>query len=167
MHTTAKVIKIVVAAVAVVVLAMLLLFKLTADKPLLPDRAPSDIDENAFISDGNQEKMEVPPNGGGASFNYAREIIIDLQKGTAELYFENPGKSLYNASVFLVIDETVILQSGLLPPGTQLTSLSLSEKDIPLQKGGYDAELWVQSYDENGDALNVNFQLQGITVEVK
>lgn len=167
MFTPAKLIKIIVAVVIVVVLGTLLLWKTTADKPLLPDRAPSSIESNAIATDSTEGKMTVPPNGGGASFNYGKEIIIDLAAGTAELYFENPGKAIYDASIFLVIDEQVILQSGLLPPGSLLTSLTLPKKGVPLQEGGYDAELWVQSYDENGEALSVNFQLQGIRVEVK
>lgn len=167
MHTTAKLVKVVVAVIVVVVLAMLIVFKATQDKTLLPDRVPSSIDENVIITGEDEDKMEVPPNGGGASFNYGKEVVIDLAKGTADLYFENPGKAIYDASIFLVIDEQVILQSELLPPGSLLTSLPLPKEGVPLQKGGYDAEFWVQSYDENGDALSVNFQLQGISVEVK
>ena len=167
MHTTVKLIKTVVAAAIVVILVMLLLWKCSADKTLLPDRAPTDIEESAITTTDNETKMDAPPDGGGASFDYAKEVTIDLTAGTAELYFKNPGKSLYDAAIFLVVDDTVVLQSGLLPPGSLLTSLPLPEDNFPLQQGGYDAELWVQSYDENGDALSVNFRLQGFTIDVK
>lgn len=167
MHTTAKLIKIVVAAVIVVILVMLLLWKCSADKPLLPDRAPTDVDENAITTNDDEAKIDAPPDGGGTSFDYAKEIVIDLTTGTADLYFKNPGKSLYDAAIFLVVDDTVVLQSDLLPPGSLLTSLPLPEDNFPLQQGGYDAELWVQSYDENGDALSVNFRLEGFTINVK
>lgn len=167
MHTTAKLIKIVIAAVIIVVLVMLLLWKLSADKTLLPDRAPSDIDQNAVINDGNGEKMDAPPGGGATSFNYAKDVTIDLAVGTASLYFENSSKSLYDAAIFLVVQDTVVLQSDLLPPGSLLTSFSLPEDGIPLQRGGYNGEIWVQFYDENGEAIVVNSRLQGITIEVK
>lgn len=167
MRTITKLIVAVAAAVILILAGVLIVWKMVESKPLLPDRAPPDIEKNAVIDNTDSEKMDVPPDGGGASFNYAKEISIDLSTGTAELYFENCGSALYDASLILVIDDTVILESGLLPLGSRLTALSFPKDSLPLQRGGYDAALWVQSYDEAGNALDVNFQLQGIRVEVK
>lgn len=167
MRTITKLIVAVSVAVILIFAGVMIVWKMAESKTLLPDRAPADVEENAVIDKADSEKMDIPPNGGGASFNYAKEITIDMSTGTAELYFENSGSALYDASLVLVIDDTVILESGLLPPGSRLTTLSFPKDSLPLQRGGYDAALWVQSYDEDGNALNVNFQLQGIRVEVK
>lgn len=167
MDTTAKVIKIVLAATAVVVLVLLLIGKLTANRLLLPDRAPSEIEENADISTGGGEKMDAPPDGGGLRLNYTKEVTIDLAAGSAALYFENGSESLHDVSIFLTIQDTLILQSGLLPPGSTLRTLPLPPEGVPLQRGGYDGTIIVQCYDENGVPLTVNSALQNIAIEVK
>lgn len=167
MHTTAKVIKIAVAVAAAVVLVMLLLWKSADNKALLPDRAPPNVDENAIVDDNQSDKMDAPPGGGASSFNYSKKVTIDLASGTASLHFENSGKSLYDAAIFLVIQDTIVLQSDLLPPGSLIKTLPLPDTGVPLQTGGYDGELWIQFYDENGDAISVNSKLQGIAIEVK
>ena len=167
MHTTAKLIRIVVVTAVVVAAGMLVLWKVTENKPLLPDRAPVNIEENAFINNEAEEKMDTPSGGGGASLSYAKEITIDLAAGLATLYFENPGKSPHDAAIFIVVQDTVILQSNLLPPGSLLTSLPIPEKGVPLERGSYDAKILVQFYDEEGAPLAVNAQIEGVQIEVK
>ena len=111
-------------------------------------------------------------------YNYAKNHAKNCENRNFNYFITNPKTDniaiTYNVQdkdafwgLNNCIDEQVILQSGLLPPGSLLTSLTRPKKGVPLQEGGYDAELWVQSYDENGEALSVNFQLQGIRVEVK
>lgn len=139
----------------------------TSDKTLLPDRAPIEVDSNAVIEAQSDDKLTTPPGGGACSLSYGKDISIDLSAGNASLYFSNGGSSLQNVAVTLVVQDTAILQSGLLPPGGTLKSLTLPEEGIPLQQGGYDGELWVQFYDEAGTPLPVNTQLKGMTIEVK
>lgn len=167
MHTTAKLIRIVVITAVVVAAGVLVLWKITENKPLLPDRAPVDVEENAVINNGAEQKIDTPPGGGGASLSYAKEITIDLAAGLATLYFENPGKSPHDAAIFIVVQDTVILQSNLLPPGSLLTSLRIPEKGVPLERGSYDAKILVQFYDEKGSPLAVNAQIEGVQIEVK
>lgn len=167
MHTTAKLIRIVVVTAVVVAAGALVLWKITENKPLLPDRAPVDVEENAVINNEAEEKMDTPSGGGGASLSYAKEITIDLAAGLATLYFENPGKSPHDAAIFIVVQDTVILQSNLLPPGSLLTSLPIPEKGVPLERGSYDAKILVQFYDEEGAPLAVNAQIEGVQIEVK
>ena len=167
MHTTAKLIRIVVVTAVVVAAGVLVLWKITENKPLLPDRAPVDVEENAVINNEAEEKMDTPSGGGGASLSYAKEITIDLAAGLATLYFENPGKSPHDAAIFIVVQDTVILQSNLLPPGSLLTSLPIPEKGVPLERGSYDAKILVQFYDEEGSPLAVNAQIEGVQIEVK
>ena len=167
MHTTAKLIRIVVVTAVVVAAGVLVLWKITENKPLLPDRAPVDVEENAVINNEAEQKIDTPPGGGGASLSYAKEITIDLAAGLATLYFENPGKSPHDAAIFIVVQDTVILQSNLLPPGSLLTSLPIPEKGVPLERGSYDAKILVQFYDEEGSRLAVNAQIEGVQIEVK
>lgn len=167
MHTTAKLILVVAVTAILVAAGTFLLWKGFDGKTLLPDRAPANIEENAVINGAETNKPDTTTDNDGVSLNYAKEVTIDLSAKTATLYFENPASSLYDASIFLVIKETVVLQSGLLPPGSLLTSLSLPDEGVPLQEGGYDAAILVQFYDENGDPLAVNARIEGITVEVK
>ena len=167
MHTTAKLIRIVIITAVVVAAGMLVLWKVTENKPLLPDRAPVNVEENAVINNEAEEKMDTPSGGGGASLSYAKEITIDLAAGLATLYFENPGKSPHDAAIFIVVQDTVILQSNLLPPGSLLTSLPIPEKGVPLERGSYDAKILVQFYDEEGAPLAVNAQIEGVQIEVK
>ena len=167
MHTTAKLIRIVVVTAVVVAAGVLVLWKITENKPLLPDRAPVDVEENAVINNEAEQKIDTPPGGGGASLSYAKEITIDLAAGLATLYFENPGKSPHDAAIFIVVQDTVILQSNLLPPGSLLTSLPIPEKGVPLERGSYDAKILVQFYDDEGAPLAVNAQIEGVQIEVK
>ena len=167
MHTTAKLIRIVIITAIVVAAGMLVLWKITENTPLLPDRAPVDIEENAVMNDDAEPKIDTPPGGGGASLSYAKEVTIDLAAGLATLYFENPGKSPHDAAIFIVVQDTVILQSNLLPPGSLLTSLPIPENGVPMKRGSYDAKILVQFYDEEGAPLAVNAQIEGVQIEVK
>lgn len=165
MHTTAKLIRVVIITVMIVVAGMLILWKAADNKTLLPDRAPANIEENAVLNDVESSQQSVPSTG--VSLNYTKNISIDLATKTATLHFENPSQSLYDAAIFVVVQDTVILQSGLLPPGSLLTTLSLPDEGVPLEAGGYDAAILVQFYDESGNALSVNAKIDGVSVEVK
>ena len=70
MRTITKLIVAVSVAVILVIAGMLIVWKTIENKPLLPDRAPSNVEENATSYNTDADKMEVPPDGGGASFNY-------------------------------------------------------------------------------------------------
>ena len=62
--------------------------------------------------------------------------------------FANPGKSVQDMVVQIVIDETVIVQSGTLKPGNQVTTLNLLDgAEKQLQPGGYDGKFVVFYYD--------------------
>ena len=165
MHTTAKLIRVVIITVIIVVAGMLVLWKVADNKTLLPDRAPPNIEENAVINDVEGSQQDVPSTG--VSLNYTKNISIDLTAKTAALHFENPSQSLYDAAIFVVVQDTVILQSGLLPPGSLLTNLPLPNEGVPLKAGGYNGAILVQFYDEAGNALSVNAKIDGINIEVK
>ena len=110
---------------------------------LAPDYAPVEEESNAQpIEDDSDEKLEAEEGGGAVSLTYSNEVTIDLSDKAASLVFANPGKSLQDMVVQIVIDETVIVQSGTLKPGNQVTTLNLLDgAEKQLQPGGYDGNL--------------------------
>ena len=69
------------------------------------------------IEDDSGEKLEAEEGGGAVSLTYSNEVTIDLSDKAASLVFANPGKSVQDMVVQIVIDDTVIVQSGHLKAG--------------------------------------------------
>ncbi len=134
------------AAVAVTVWA--LFFRAPA-VVLAPDYAPQETEAHAeTIGDDTGEKMDQPQGGGSVSLTYSKDVTIDLSDKRAQLYFANPGKSNQDMVVQIVIQDTVLVQSGLLTPGNQVTQLDLlSGADRQLAPGGYEGKFVVLYYD--------------------
>ena len=82
------------------------------------------------------------------SLTYSNEVTIDISDKAAGLYFANPGKSNQDMVLQIVIQDTVILQSGTLSPGNQVKLLNLLEgAEKMLQPGGYEGKFIVLYYD--------------------
>ena len=129
---------------------------------LAPDYAPKETEQNAQpIGDDNDEKLEQPENGGAVSLTYAREVAVSRSAKTAFLLFANPTKSNQDMVLQLVIDDVVILQSGLLTPGNQVTTLNLLDgAEKRLADGGYDGKFVVLYYDRaSGERAMINTEI--------
>ena len=127
---------------------------------LAPDYAPVEEESNAqAIEDDSGEKLEAEEGGGAVSLTYSNEVTID---------FANPGKSVQDMVVQIVIDDTVIVQSGTLKPGNQVTTLNLLDgAEKQLQPGGYDGKFVVFYYDpDTGEKAVVNTEIP-ITITVQ
>ena len=150
-----------VAAVCVTVWA--LFFRDSGGQQVLaPDYAPQQQEQNAeTIPDDSCEKMEKPEGGGSVSLTYSNKITIDLSDKAASLYFANPGKSNQDMVLQIVIQDTIILQSGTLAPGHQVKLLNLLEgAETMLQPGGYEGKFIVLYYDqESGEKAMVNTEI--------
>ena len=136
---------------------------------LTPDYAPQQEEVMAeTIPDDSGEKMEQPQGGGSVSLTYAREVTIDLAGETASLYFANPGRSNQDIVLQIVIQDTVVVQSGTLKPGNQISSLSLlSGAKNQLAAGVYNGKFIVLYYDPvSGEKAIVNTEIP-ITITVK
>lgn len=136
---------------------------------LAPDYAPVEEEENAQPIEGDSgDKLEAQEGGGAVSLTYANEVTVDLSDRKADLLFANPGKSLQDMVVQIAIDEMVIVQSGTLKPGNQVTTLSLLDgAENQLQPGGYDGKFVVFYYDpDSGEKAVVNTEIP-ITVTVQ
>ncbi len=143
------------------------------DTPVLaPDYAPQEEDKNAEeIEDDNEtDKMEQAENGGAVTLSYSNEVTIDLSDKKAIVSFANPFKSNQNMMIQLVIQDTVLLQSGLLKPGKLVKELDLKDgvlDDVVLTPGGYNGMFKVYFYDnETGERAVLDTELEvKITVQ--
>ncbi|MCD8120588.1 MAG: hypothetical protein LUE29_14125 [Lachnospiraceae bacterium] len=138
-----------ITVIAVCITIWALFFRETKTVTLSPDYAPQETEENAeAIGDDDDEKLEASEGGGAVSLSYSTEVTIDLSEETATLYFANPSKSTQDMVLQLVIQDTVVIQSGLLVPGNQVASLNLLDGAADLlEEGGYDGEFLVLYYD--------------------
>lgn len=148
-----------IAAVCVTIWA---LFFRNEKKDLTPDYAPVQTEENAQeLPDDSDEKLEVPEGGGSVSLSYSNAVTIKLSEENAELYFANPGKSNQDIVLQIVVQDTIIVQSGTLKPGNQVTSLKLLEGAAKqLSVGGYEGKFVLLYYSpENGEKAVVNTEI--------
>ena len=135
---------------------------------LAPDYAPVEREQRAeTIPDDSGEKLENPEGGGAVSLTYSNKVTIDLSDKVASLYFANPGKSNQDMLIQISIQDTVILQSGILEPGQQVKLLDLLEgAEKQLSVGGYEGKFIVYYYSqESGEKAMVNTEIP-ITINV-
>lgn len=129
---------------------------------LAPDYAPQEEEQNAETIPGDTgEKLDNPEGGGSVSLTYSREVSIDLSEETATLLFANPGKSNQDMVLQIVIQDTVIVQSGTLKPGNQVTTLELLDGMADkLSAGTYEGNFAVLYYHpETGEKAIVNTEI--------
>lgn len=144
------------------------LFFRSSGPALSPDYAPQEEEQKAeAIPNDTGEKMENPEGGGSVSLTYSRDVSVDLSDKTASLLFANPGKSNQDIVLQIVIRETVIVQSGTLKPGNQVTELDLLDGAAKkLSAGTYDGNFNVLYYNtETGEKAIINTEIP-ITITV-
>ena len=154
--------------VAVGITVWALFFRDSSSPTLTPDYAPHEMEHNAeIIPDDTGDKMENPEGGGAVSLTYSNEVTIDISDKAAALYFANPGKSNQDMVIQIVIQDTIILQSGTLSPGNQVKILNLLEgAEDMLQPGGYEGKFIVLYYDlTSGEKSMVNTEIP-VTINV-
>ena len=154
-----------VAAVCVTVWA---LFFRDTGPALAPDYAPQETEQHAeTIPDDSDEKLDAPEGGSSVSLTYSNKVTIDLSDKAASLYFANPGKSNQDMLLQISVQDTLILQSGILNPGQQVKKLDLMEGvEKKLGVGGYEGKFIVHYYDQtSGEKAMVNTEIP-ITIHV-
>ena len=129
---------------------------------LTPDYAPQQLEQNAKpIEDDDDTKLDAPEGGGSVSLSYATTITIDLSEEKAFLMFANPGKSTQDMVVQVVVQDTVLVQSGRLAPGNEVKTLDLLDDAVKmLSHGGYDGKFVILFYDtQSGEKAIVNTEI--------
>ena len=145
-----------------VVISVWALFFRSRGSALTPDYAPVEEEKNAESIEGDSgDKLKSPQGGGSVSISYSTDVSIDLSEKSAGLYFANPSKSNQDMVVQVVIQDTILVQSGSLKPGNQVTKLNLLEgAEKKLSPGGYDGKLVILFYDETtGEKAVVNTEI--------
>lgn len=133
-----------------------------------PDYAPVEEEEHAeAIPDDSGDKLESPQGGGSVSISYSTSVSIHLKEEAVSLYFADPGQSNQDMVVQVVIQDTILVQSGTLKPGNQVTTLNLLEGAAEkLSAGRYEGKLVILFYDETtGEKAVVNTEIP-VTINV-
>ena len=141
-----------------------------------PDYAPVELEPNAEPADEDPADASAAPQvaegGGSVTLSYTKSIKVIRTTRTVELYYQNPSSSYNNVSLQVVLvdkngQEVVIAQSGLLAPGSKITSLPLST-DINLPTGEYSGRFEVGFYDpKSGEKAIVNSKVESLTIDVQ
>lgn len=135
---------------------------------LTPDYAPQDMEQHAEdIPNDTGDKLDKPEGGGSVSLTYSNQVTIDLSDKMASVYFANPGKSNQDIVIQIVIQDSVVSQSGTLVPGQQVKLLDLLDgAEKQLRQGGYEGKFVVLYYDQDsGEKAMVNTEIP-VTINV-
>ena len=135
---------------------------------MTPDYAPLETEAHAEIIPNDEGgKLEQPKGGGSVSLIYSKDVSVDLSDGNVKLMFANPGKSNQDMVLQIVIQEEIIVQSGTITPGNQVTSLDLLDGTAEqLSAGIYEGKFNLLYYDqETGEKAIVNTEIP-VTISV-
>lgn len=135
---------------------------------LVPDLSPEEAEQNIETIPNDPDTKPDNTNGGAVRLTYSDQVAIKLSEEVASLYFGNPGQSNQDVILRIVIQDKVIAQSGIIPAGYQVKTLSLLHDNVPLLKAGrYSGKFVIYYYDQKTDKLaTVNTEIP-ITVVVK
>lgn len=157
----------IVALIAVCVWAIF--FRNPGNSDILPpDYAPMDQDTNATdIGDDTSDKLDAPEGGGAVGLTYSDAVKVDLSDKTLTLMFQNPGRSLNNMVLQVIVQDTLLAQSELLIPGKQILKMPLKDEAASkLAPGGYKGKFVVSIYNpETGEKNMIDAEVE-ITVTV-
>ncbi len=146
--TTAVSILLLTVTVCAVAVTIWTLFHRPKNVILIPDYAPVETEAHAEPLPGDkQNPTESSANGGFVSLIYSNTAAINLEDRSISLLFGNPGNSNQDMVIQIIIQDTLIVQSGRITPGHQVTRLDLPETvNEYLQPGGYEGTLCVHYY---------------------
>ena len=140
--------------------------------PKLTDYEPGELEPNAIVDTSASESARSSTGSGGfASIEYAKEVRIDREKGTAQIYYANPSNSINSVAIQLILmdsegREAILGQSGLLMPGTRLEELQLD--DASCKPGSYGGKYILTFYDsETSEKAILNTVIDGLNVTVQ
>lgn len=151
-----------VTAIAVGVTVWALFFRQPAVSVLAPDYAPQEIEQNAEdMGDSGKDKLDAPAGGGSVTMNFKDKVAIDLSDNIASLYYGNPYESTQDVLIQIVVQDTLIAQSGRIVPGNEVKTLELAEGATEiLQPGGYNGKLILSFYNsDTGEKATVDTEI--------
>ncbi|MBR3229842.1 MAG: hypothetical protein IKF91_03335 [Bacilli bacterium] len=120
-----------------------------------PDYAPIDIDPNAVETKEKKEKLKAAKGGGAVALSYDSQVAIILNNKNITLRFKNPSQSTQNMSLKILIEDNVIAESNLIPPGYSIYNLNLKD-NVNLKQGNYEGKFLINYYDDNNEKANID-----------
>lgn len=134
------------------------LFFRGGNDPVTPDYPPQGTENNQKPIDGDDGVKIDSPNGGGAiNVTFETTASASLSEKKVTLYYANPNASNQNVSILIMVGEIVVAKSDLITPGHEITELTLEDYAANmLQEGGYNAELVIRAYNEDGEKAMVD-----------
>ena len=158
--------------IVIILLVAIVIKQFSKEEPMLnPDYPPLETDENLKpLPEDDTTKIEHEEGGGAAAFDLSNKLTIDLSDKKASLRFANPGRSTKNMVLWLMIKDTLIAQSGQIPPGYSIDTLDLvKDAEKSLKEGVYekDCKFIVYLYEpETNERAIVNADFP-VTITVK
>lgn len=133
-------------------------FRDTDNPPITPDYPPLGTEQNQKPIEGDTDsKMDSPEGGGAINVTYGTSATVSLSKRKVTLYYANPNASNQNVAILILIDDMVVAKSDLINPGNEVTTLVLEDYAASmLQVGGYNAELLIRAYNDDGEKAMVD-----------
>ena len=135
----------VVALLAICVAVWALFFR-APEAPTDPEISPVADEHLTPTDDGDDEKMPQAEGGGAVNITYSNQVTISLANATAAVQITNPTRSNQSMLIQLMIQDVKVGQSGIIPPGNQLTVIPLNET-VKLKPGNYDGMFHLLFFD--------------------
>lgn len=158
---------------ALVVAIVLLLGRVGQNEPpvIKPDHPLPPIDTGLVPEDEDGTAVESPEGGGSVSMIYTLTADLSLTDRTVDIYFRNPAASNHGVALeFYIVSDGVeyfVAQSGLIPPGNGLFSLTLDDLAPQLSEGLYEGLYRLYYYDPlTGVRAHVGSDIAGVQVTV-
>ena len=152
----------IITVVAIAVTIWALFFIEPIPSMLAPDYAPQELEQNAEdMGDSDADKLDAPEGGGAVNLMFQDKVTIDLGDNIASLYYGNPSQSTQDVLVQIVVQDTLIAESGRLVPGKQIKKLELEDEATDmLLPGGYKGKLVLSYYNpETSEKAAVNTEI--------
>ena len=114
-----------------------------------PDYAAKETEKDAEKIEGSENTGgNETIDGGKLSLIYSPEVTIDISESEASLLIGNLAKSKNNVVAEIIIQDTVIWQSGAILPGYRVVNTDISDDALAiLREGVYSGIIRIYIYD--------------------
>ena len=154
----------VIALLAVCVAVWALWFR-APENPTDQDISPVADEHLTPTDDSDDEKMPQAEGGGAVNITYSNQVAISLADAAATVQIANPTRSNQSMVIELMIQNVKVGQSGIIPPGNQLTLIPV-EENITMEPGSYDGTFHLLFFDsETNEQANLTTNIP-VTVTV-
>ena len=137
-----------------------------------PDNPMPDIDPDIEPIEGDTGEAATAEKGGGSvSMIFTKGVSLSLSSDKATIFYQNPSSSNHSVVLELYIvseeQEYFIGKTGLIPAGSAIYELDVSERDVNIRAGTYTG-LYRTAYYEptTGERASVGSDITGVSVVV-